>query len=73
MDDYSNRDYLSTTEVATYLGIKAHDVVVWIDARALPATKSAGGQHRVRLENVKHIENKLKFPQTSMYKIHQDQ
>ena len=59
MSDYLEKDYLSTTEVAAYLGIKVKDVVVLIRIGKLPVNKSAGGQYRVAIEKVKQIEQNL--------------
>ena len=61
MTDYIERDYLSTTEVAAYFGIKVKDVVALIRIGKLPANKSAGGQYRVSIEKVKQIEQNYKL------------
>ena len=56
MSDYMNRSYLSTTEVANYLNIKVKKVIELIQLGVLPANKSAGGQYRIELDNLKKIE-----------------
>jgi len=61
MADYLERDYLSTTEVAAYLGVKVKDVVALIRVGKLPANKSAGGQYRISIEKVKLIEQNYKL------------
>jgi len=61
MTDYIERDYLSTTEVAAYLGVKVKEVIALVRVGKLPANKSAGGQYRISIENVKHIEQNYKI------------
>jgi excisionase family DNA binding protein len=60
MTDYLERDYLSTTEVAAYLGIKVKEVLALVRIGKLPANKSAGGQYRISIEKVKLIEQNYK-------------
>jgi len=50
--DYANRSYLSTTEVASYLGIKVREVQDLIQFGQLPAKQSAGGQYRIDIKDV---------------------
>ena len=61
MTDYQDRNYLSTIEVATHLGVKVKKVIELIRYGLLPATKSAGGQYRVSLDNVKVLEHDIKY------------
>ena len=63
MTDYSERDYLSTTEIAAYLGISVKEVVGLINVGKLPSNKSAGGQYRISIEDVKQIEKDYKKTQ----------
>jgi excisionase family DNA binding protein len=60
MNDYKNRSYLSTTEVASYLGIKVRGVQDLIQNGMLPAIQNAGGQYRVNIRDVKIIEHQYK-------------
>jgi len=60
MSDYAKRSYLSTTEVASYLGIKVHDVQDLIKFGILLAVKSTSGQYRIDIKNVKSIEKLYK-------------
>ncbi|MDR1829158.1 MAG: helix-turn-helix domain-containing protein [Candidatus Fibromonas sp.] len=60
MNDYKERSYLSTTEVAAYLGIKVREIQSMIKQEKLPAVQSTSGQYRIRIEDVKAIEQKYK-------------
>jgi len=60
MSDYSERTYLSTVEVATYLGLKVKEVHQLIDNKVLEASVSTSGQYRVNLSDVKKIEAEYK-------------
>jgi len=60
MNDYKERSYLSTTEVALYLGIKVRSVQDLIQFGKLPAVQSAGGQYRIDIKDVKAIELQYK-------------
>ena len=61
MNDYKERSYLSTTEVASYLGIKVRRVQDLIQNGMLPAIQNAGGQYRVNIKDVKTIERQYKI------------
>jgi len=60
MNSYAKRSYLSTTEVASYLGIKVHDVQELIKLSKLSAIKSTSGQYRIDIKDVKAIEKRYK-------------
>jgi excisionase family DNA binding protein len=60
MNDYKDRSYLSTTEVASYLGIKVREVQNLIQFGKLPAVQSAGRQYRININDVKTIESQYK-------------
>jgi len=60
MSSYEKRSYLSTTEVASYLGIKVHDVQELIKLSKLSAVKSGSGQYRIDIKDVKAIEKLYK-------------
>ena len=53
MEDYSTRAYLSAGEVAAYLGVTVRDVHGLVRCNALKSYKSAGGQYRFALSEVK--------------------
>jgi len=53
MKDYAARTYLSAGEVAAYLGVTVRDVHALVRGNALRSYKSAGGQHRFMLSEVK--------------------
>jgi excisionase family DNA binding protein len=59
MDDYAKRSYLSTTEVASYLGIKVRDVQELIKLGKLSAFKSTS-QYRIDIKDVRAIEKQYK-------------
>ena len=60
MRDYSERTYLSSTEVASYLGIKVKDVQELIQNNLIPSIISTSGQYRINLDDVKKIEKDYK-------------
>lgn len=60
MNDYKERAYLSTTEVASYLGVKVREVQNLIQFGKLSAIQSAGGQYRINIKDVKTIESQYK-------------
>jgi excisionase family DNA binding protein len=60
MNDYKERSYLSTTDVAAYLGIKVREIQSMIKQEKLPAAQSTSGQYRIRIEDVKAIEQEYK-------------
>jgi len=60
MSSYEKRSYLSTTEVASYLGIKVHDVQELIKFGILLAVKSTSGQYRIDIKDIKSIEKLYK-------------
>lgn len=55
MEDYSSRSYLSSGEVAAYLGIAVGDVHRLARGNKLKGFKSAGGQYRFTLDEVKKV------------------
>jgi excisionase family DNA binding protein len=58
MDDYKNRNYLSAVEVAKYLGLTVKDVHDLVEKGILRAFKSASGQYRFRLSDIRELESK---------------
>lgn len=61
MRDYTERNYLSTTEVAAHLKIKVKEVLELVRIGKLLANKSGGGQYRISIEDVKQIEQNYKI------------
>ncbi len=61
MNDYRDRKYLSATEVARYLGISVKDVHNLYKTGRLAGFKSASGQYRFDLKDVKKVENSIIF------------
>lgn len=51
--DYQNREYLSTVEVVARTGLRARQIYKLVRAGELPAFKSAGGQYRFRLHEIR--------------------
>jgi len=51
--DYKNREYLSVSEVATYTSLSVRQIHGLVKAGEIPAYKSAGGQYRFRLQQIK--------------------
>jgi excisionase family DNA binding protein len=60
MNSYAKRSYLSTTEVASYLGIKVRKVQELIKFGKLSAVKSTSDQYRIDIKDVKAIEKRYK-------------
>lgn len=54
--DYKTRSYLSAIEAAKYLGIKVETVHVLVKRNLIKATKSASGQYRFDLSELKKYE-----------------
>jgi excisionase family DNA binding protein len=59
MDDYKNRNYLSAVEVAKYLGLTVKDVHDLVEKGTLRAFKSASGQYRFKLSDIRNLESKI--------------
>jgi excisionase family DNA binding protein len=59
MDDYENRSYLSAIEAAKFLGISVNKVHELVRNGTIEADKSASGQYRFDIENLKDIEINL--------------
>ncbi len=59
MDDYKERRYLSAIEVAKYLGINVKEVHKLLKLGKLKGYKSASGQYRFDLQDVKTIESEI--------------
>ena len=59
MNDYKERKYLSAIEVAKYLGISVKEVHKLLKTGRLKGYKSASGQYRFDLQDVKLIENEI--------------
>lgn len=55
MKDYEDRSYLSVTEVASYLGLTVKRVHHLVRSKGLKSYKSAGGQYRFDIKEVKKI------------------
>ena len=51
--DYQNREYLSASEVAIYTGLSVRQIHAKVKTGEMPAFKSAGGQYRFRLREVR--------------------
>ncbi len=67
MNDYKERKYLSATEVAFYLGISVKDVHKLLKSGKLKGFRSASGQYRFDLADVKNLKENIKtlFPVSS--------
>ena len=61
MNDYRDRKYLSAVEVARYLGISVRDVHNLHRTGRLVGFKSASGQYRFDLKDVKRVESSIDF------------
>lgn len=57
MDDYKERTYLSAIEVAKYLGITVRQVHNLLKSGRLKGFRSASGQYRFDLRDIKEVEN----------------
>jgi excisionase family DNA binding protein len=53
--EMNSRNYLSTTEVAEYLGLKVKDIVYMIKIGQIFAQKSTSGQYRISFDDIKDI------------------
>ena len=53
--DYQNREYLSATEVAAYTGLAVQKIHALARTGKMAAFKSAGGQYRFRLDEIKQF------------------
>lgn len=53
MSDNRLRDYLSASEVAAHTGLSAREIYRLVRAGEMPAFKSAGGQYRFRLREIR--------------------
>lgn len=51
--DHKNRDYLSVSEVAAYTHLSVRKIHGLVKTGEMPAYKSAGGQYRFRLQQIK--------------------
>jgi excisionase family DNA binding protein len=67
MNDYKDRVYLSTNEVAKYLGIRVRDVLSLIQLGKLLAQQTGGGQYRISINDVKKIELEYKTASESSF------
>ena len=56
MEDYKNRTYLSTGEVAQYLGIRVKEVHSLIQRNEILSQRSTSGQLRLKLIDIKKVE-----------------
>jgi DNA modification methylase len=71
-NDYKERRYLSSVEVAKYLGITVREVHNLLKSESLIGFKSASGQYRFNLEDVKKVEEHIQrnnltlFPEAEM-------
>lgn len=63
--DYKNRSYLSAIEAAKYLGVKVKTLHFLIKNNLIKATKSASGQYRFDINELKKYEEKLQRDDTS--------
>ena len=61
MDDYKERKYLSAVEVARYLDISVKEVHNLLRSGELIGFKSASGQYRFDIKDVKDLQNKFFF------------
>ncbi len=68
MDDYKKRKYLSAIEVARYLGIGVKDVHNLLKSGRLAGFKSASGQYRFDIRDVKKVENSFVLSHTNSVK-----
>lgn len=60
MNDYKERKYLSAVEVAQYLGITVRQVHNLLKSGKLKGFRSASGQYRFDLRDVKETENYIR-------------
>lgn len=68
MINYANRDYLSSGEVAAYLGITVKEVHILCSSKELQGYKSTSGQYRFSLNEVQKvtpITQKIKSSKTA--------
>lgn len=56
--DYARRTYLSVGEVAAFTGLSVPDIHHLVRSRSLPAVRSAGGQYRFDLAEVRALRRK---------------
>ena len=53
MSDYQNRNYLSVGEVSAYTGLTVRAIHRMVGSGEIAAFKSAGGQYRFRLQDIR--------------------
>jgi hypothetical protein len=58
-DDYKDREYLSSIEVAKYLDIRVRQLHQLVNSKEIPCIISASGQMRFDLKEIKKYENKI--------------
>ncbi len=56
--DYQNREYLSVGEVSAYTGVAVGEIHRMVRAGSVSAVKSAGGQYRFRLNEIRALRRK---------------
>ena len=76
LDDYESRSYLSAIEAAKFLGISVNKVHELVRKGTIDANKSASGQYRFDIENLKGIElnimkkyEPLKLPESNILNL----
>ena len=57
MEDYKNRKYLSSTEVAKYLGVTVEDIHLLVKKEKINCTISTSGQQRFDIKDIKKVKN----------------
>ena len=65
MNDYASRSYLSSGEVAAYLGISVGDVHRLVRGKQLAGRKSGGGQYRFTFAAVKKVGRNVRLASTT--------
>lgn len=60
VSDYAARTYLSVGEVAAFTGLSVRDIHSLVRGRSLPAERSAGGQYRFKLCDIRPLRQTAK-------------
>ena len=67
MNDYKERKYLSAIEVAKYLGITVRQVHNLLKSGKLKGFRSASGQYRFDLEDVRRVEKHIQNTKCTLF------
>jgi excisionase family DNA binding protein len=69
MDTRLAEQLLSTTQVASALGISVSTVKRWVEEGILPAQKTAGGHRKLVLANVLEVARRERLPTTDLSRL----